>query len=196
LYERVVAGGALQSVQTSLLLNPGEVPYADLVLEYARYYAMTVPYGTQRTLLFGSAPLFAAGLLLDAAANGAAKRQAAAAAATQWRDIHLTRIALTNQRILALVEGTWLVFWHSAMLDVWPDPQHWAWFAAYNGSEPLRLRGPWAPWLSVVVGAIVCGREWLAGHPEFAAFRRPQIVDADATSLSQAPTPRPALPPG
>jgi hypothetical protein len=195
LYEWIVAGGGLRAAPTSLLLNPTEVPYADLALEYARYYSMTVPYGRQRTLLFGSAPLFAAGLLLDAAANSSAKRQAEAAASAQWREIHSTRVVLTDQRILVLVEGTWLEFWHGAMLDIWPDPQHWTWCAAYVGCEPLRLRGPWAPWLCVAVSATVCGRDWVASHAAFAPLRRPRIIHSEAAAPPSRPNPRPELPP-
>src|SRR5262249_30149088 len=75
----------------------------------------------------------------------------------------------------------------------------------FEGVPPLTLRGPWAPWLAVVISASTTGRPWPPGvvfpQPNIQPWPHPPPDAPPGRPATQAAPPqpdalRPALPPG
>jgi hypothetical protein len=82
LYEQLAAGASLVELPPSgMRLNVDEIPYADTILGYSRFYGMDVTYHQNSLLLFGPATFVAAGLAVNAMTNASARRRANAMAA-------------------------------------------------------------------------------------------------------------------
>jgi hypothetical protein len=142
-------------------LNPDEVPYADAVLGYARFYGTAVTYQQSSTLLLGSATFVAAGLAANAIANSASRNRAASQAAAQWRDHANVRTILTNKRLLCDYRGQWLSFWHEGIVEFQGDMAQWLFVLRYQVGDPIMLHGPAAPWFAVSVAHLAYGRRGL-----------------------------------
>lgn len=168
----LAAGNPLTPLQgTTLVLGPGELPYADTALEYARFYAMNVAYNKTTVIGFGSLPFMAATLAGSAIANSVARSRAQAMAAQQWREIQIGRVVLTDRRFLANAGGRWLSFYHEAIVEFLPSAENFALVLSFQDSEPLRLRGPAVPWVSVALGSLLYPVETLFQIPGLAALR-------------------------
>ena len=158
LYARLLGGDELAvTPPTALRLNPDEVPHAETVIGYARFYGTAVQYRQSNSFWFGSATFVAAGMAAEAIGNASARRRAEAAAAAQWRDHAIVRCVLTNHRLLCDYSGSWLSFWHNGVVEFLGDLARWSFVLRYEVGEPLMLHGPGAPWLAVAVARIVYG---------------------------------------
>jgi hypothetical protein len=203
LYQHLQSGGDLAILPPGAVrLNPDEVPYAEAVLSYARFYGTGVTYQQNSTFLVGSATFVAAGLAANAIANSAARNRAAAQAATQWRDHTHVRTILTNKRLLCDYRGQWLSFWHEGIVEFQGDMAQWLFVLRYQVGDPIMLHGPAAPWFAVSVAHLVYGRRGLQ-LPALAALAR-SVAEATADNqriISGGTVPgsdsgsRPALPP-
>jgi hypothetical protein len=172
LYHHLQSGGSLTILPPGAVrLNADEVPYADAVLGYARFYGTTVTYQQNSTFLFGSATFVAAGLAANAIANSSARSRAAAQAATQWRDQAYVRTILTNKRLLCDYRGQWLSFWHEGIAEFQGDMAQWLFVLRYQVGDPIMLHGPAAPWFAVSVAHLVYGPRGLQ-LPALAALAR------------------------
>ncbi|WP_017540123.1 hypothetical protein [Nocardiopsis halophila] len=150
-------------------LEPGEVPHAEVVADYSRFYAMDVAYQQSNGLYFGSPLFVAAGLTAQAIGNASARSRAQAMAAPQWREFQRVTVYVTSRRLLALIDGTrWLSWWHAGNMQVNPVLDQWALVQLFNDTEPLRWQGPAVPWLSVAVSYLAHGPGHLLHHPELA----------------------------
>ncbi|MFE9654878.1 hypothetical protein [Micromonospora sp. NPDC006431] len=179
LYQHLQSGGDLTILPPGAVrLNPDEVPYAEAVLGYARFYGTTVTYQQSSMFLLGSATFVAAGLAANAVANSAAKNRAAAQAATQWRDHAHVRTILTNKRLLCDYRGKWLSFWHEGIVEFQGDMAQWLFVLRYHVGDPIMLHGPAAPWFAVSVAHLVYGRRGLQ-LPALAALAR-SVAEATA----------------
>lgn len=156
--------------------EPGELLFADTPLEYARFYATEVQYNPTTTIGIGSIPFMLATLAGSAISNSIAHNRAMARAAPQWRESHITRIVLTGHRFLANVRGQWLSFYHYAIAEFLPSAENYSLVLNYHDAEPLRLRGPAAPWVSVALGTFL--------YPVETLFHVPGL-----TSLNAMPPP-------
>lgn len=173
LYRRLLAGESLPLPSSNLVLDPDETVHMDSALEYARFYGTDVTYQRQSVVAYGS-PLFVLGALaVNGIGNASARSQAMAMAAPQWREMHFTRVALTDQRFIVQVGMEWLSFWHSGMAHFAPEPRDFTLVTTYSDCEPMRLRGPAAPWVCVALAWLLYGPETLPGLPAFHGFTAP-----------------------
>jgi hypothetical protein len=158
LYEQLAAGASLVELPPSgMRLNVDEIPYADTILGYSRFYGMDVTYHQNSLLLFGPATFVAAGLAVNAMTNASARRRANAMAAAQWRDHAHVRTLLSNRRLLCDYGGQWLSFWHEGVVELRGDVSQWQFVLRYEVGDPLMLHGPAAPWFAVAVAHVVYG---------------------------------------
>ncbi|MGH3739004.1 MAG: hypothetical protein ACRDT6_25915 [Micromonosporaceae bacterium] len=187
LYEHLAAGGELAVLPPSAVrLNQNEVPYADAMIGYARYYGQQVTYQQSSMLLLGSATFVAAGLAANAIGNASARRRAEAQAATQWRDHAQVRAMVSNERILADYNGQWLSFWHNGVVELQGDLSQWVFVLRYEVGDPLMVHGPAAPWFATVIARLVYGQRGL---------QLPALAPL-AQSVQAARAQRPAIGPG
>jgi hypothetical protein len=171
LFHHLVTGGDLQPLPfTTLRLGPDEHVYADCPLEYSRFYGMNVQHQQQSVVAVGSLSFMLGAYAANAAGNAAARRRAEAMSRPQWRDIMITRVVLTSRRFLVSIQGQWLSFWANAVVEFLPDPGAFTLITSYGNGEPLRLRGPAVPWISVAFGRLLYEPEQLARIPAFAGF--------------------------
>lgn len=69
------------------------------------------------------------------------------------------RLAVITSRRLLLGEEYGL----RTVTAVEPDPAHWSVTLCFGGGDQLTLRGPWVPWLTVVICAELYGSPWPPG---------------------------------
>jgi hypothetical protein len=197
LYQHLQGGGDLTILPPGAVrLNPDEVPYADAVLGYARFYGTSVTYQRSSMFLLGSATFVAAGMAANAVANSAARNRAMAQAASQWRDHAQVRTILTNKRLLCDFRGQWLSFWHEGVVEFQGDLAQWLFVLRYQVGDPIMLHGPAAPWFAVSVARLVYGPRGLQ-LPALAALAHSvaQATAHNQRSISADPGGPPALPP-
>lgn len=170
LFQYLSEGNAPRPFPTPLTLDPGEWLYADAPLEYARFYGTTVHYTRRSTIAFGSIPFMIGAYTATAISNAAERSRARAMASPQWREAHTTRVVLTSRRVIANVQGRWLSFHHGDIAEFAPSPIRYALVLAYDGYEPLSLRGPLVPWVSVTLASLLYTPQPLSELPAFAPF--------------------------
>lgn len=197
LYEHLLAGGdPVELPPSALRLNQEEIPYADAVVGYARFYGMNVNYQQSSGFWWGSAAFVAAGMAADAISNSSAKRKAEAMAATQWRDHAHSRAVLTNQRILADFRGSWLSFWHEGVVEFQGDVAQWLIVLRYQVGDPLMMHGPAVPWFAVLIARLVYGPRGLQlpvlAPIAHAVAQRRQLISGEVVDTNGPP----ALPAG
>ncbi|MGC5021332.1 hypothetical protein [Micromonospora sp. DT47] len=161
LYDQVVSGGSLQPIATSVRMGAGESAYADDMMECSRYYALD-GYLHERPASY----LSPTDLIGSAIRNQSSRK----AAEGQWRDTHVTRVVLTNQRLLVSFEGRWLSFWHKTIAEFLPAPVDFCLILTCHDAAPLRLRGPTAASTAVALASLLYSPEQMARIPEFARF--------------------------
>ena len=162
LYEQLATGASLVELPPGeVRLDVAEIPYADTILGYSRFYGMDVTYARSSLLMFGPATFVAAGLAINAMANASARRRAEAMAAAQWRDHAYVRTLLTDRRLLCDYGGQWLSFWHGGVVELSGDVSQWQFVLRYELGEPLMLHGTAAPWFAVAVAHVVYGQRGL-----------------------------------
>jgi hypothetical protein len=154
----------------------GETCHAETEFQYARYYGLDVDVSVTRTVpaprLFGlRSPL---DVIRDARDEAAfrraivrAQREAQEMSAPRWQDDRVVTTLLTEQRILCLVDGEWLSFWHAGVTELRVTLPEWSLVLAFDSGDPLQLRGPDVPWYALAVAYLVKGAPVL-GLPGFA----------------------------
>jgi hypothetical protein len=179
------------------MLRPGEVQHGSLLMECQSFYAMEVEYSTGY-VWGGGLVASAVGLAASAASNAAAKNRAERMAQPQWRHLGSLPVVATNQRLLVMIDQQWSRFELPDLVSLHLDLGQWAMQLHFEGVPPLLMRGPWAPWLTVVISASLYGRPWPPGFiPPAVAPPRP--VDGPrppyGPPASGGPPPQPALEP-
>lgn len=157
LFAHLSRGGAPQPITTSLRLLPHEQAYADLPLSYSRYYGTGVHYTHTHGLFLGRPLFMAVGYAATAISNVWERSRAEREASPQWRDHTLARTVLTNQRVMCLVHGQWLLFDHDAVVEFTADPPRFACYLTFTAVEPLCLTGYAAPFCSVLFSYFLYG---------------------------------------
>jgi len=56
-------------------------------------------------------------------------------------------------------------FHHRAVVELQADVTRYEMIEFFEGTSPLRLRGPWAPWLSLATTWLVYGPEGIDPRP-------------------------------
>lgn len=186
LYRHIASGRPLVPIPSMMVLQQGEVPFGEVVLEYSRFYSMDVQAQQNSGFYFGSTAFVAAGLIGDAVANSNARARAASMSQAQWRFNAPVPVVVTSQRTLTMFEGQWIEFAHEAVLAFYPEPQNYTFVLTFGVTSPLRLTGPWAPWASLMVAVGIYGLERVPTLPAFDVFRQ-QTAQAIAAEAPQRP---------
>lgn len=168
LFRHVVTGGELEPLPSVPMgMRKGEHPYADLPLEYSRFYGMDVTYDQRSVVAFGSAGFVLGALAVNAAGNAIARNRARALAAAQWREHQVARVLLTSERLLVFTRTRPLSFWHGGLSEFLPAPDAFQLLLTYPDCEPVQLKGPGVPWLAVAMARIIYEPEQLMMIPGF-----------------------------
>jgi len=118
-------------------------------LRYYRYSPAEVVYRTGPAVVVGT-PHFLAGYALGSLVQGARlRRKARHLAQPQWRSAPLACTAVTNQRLWCYVNHRWVYFDHAAISGY--DLRDYALTLSFTSTVPLKITGPWAPWIAVAV---------------------------------------------
>ncbi len=171
LFRHMVTGGELEPLaSTPIPPQPGETTYADLPLEYSRFYGTNESY-RQRSLRVSGPPVFiVTALAANVVTNAAARQRAQMRAAPQWREHQVVRTVLSNTRLLVSTSSGWMSFWHRGLVEFLPEPDAFALTLAFSDCEPVMLRGPGVPWLSVAMACQVYPVAELPRMPGFAGM--------------------------
>ena len=152
------------------------VPYAneeffcDVAIGYARYYGMDVTYSQTSGFFYGRPSFVVAGLAATAISNAAQRSAARNMAREQWREHCVSRLVVSNHRLLVRVRGQWLTFDYSTMTAVFPEPASWGLVCQFSGAEPLLLTGDHAPFVAVMTLYRTHGERALREHPGLASL--------------------------
>jgi hypothetical protein len=76
---------------------------------------------------------------------------------------------ITNQRLL--IGG--VEHRLAAVTSIEPDPAGWSVTLRFRLSDPITLRGPWVPWLAVVLSAEIHGTAFPPGYATLQEIRVP-----------------------
>ncbi|MEU7870394.1 hypothetical protein [Dactylosporangium sp. NPDC049140] len=112
-------------------------------------------------------PLFAGtGRAAEAIRDASMHRRAEREAAAQWRSVGVVPCAITSRRLLIRDgERQWQAYPLDTLVSLTPDVQTSALELAFENSASVRLRGPWVPWLTVVISTLQFARPWPPGFP-------------------------------
>jgi hypothetical protein len=165
LIDKVTHGGRADSCPPTIALRPGEIQHGALQIEAQAYYSQTVEYTTGGYGFGGGLLFVGAGMAAGAIRDANVKRRAEMEAMAQWRLIGLVACAVTNQRLLIQVEGQWQSYPLRNLVSLTPELPAWALVLAFEGQPPVRLRGPWVPWLTVVITSLQFNQPWPNGFP-------------------------------
>jgi hypothetical protein len=160
LAELVARGGRPPAIAPTILLRPDEVQHGSLYLDCQTYSSADVRHTSEYPL--NPTLLGAATSALRNARNRSRARQLAKA---QWRGLGHVATVITNQRLLLLIDNQWSTFDLSLLVGMQPDARRWTVLLTFEATPPLLLRGPWAPWLVVVISACRYGTPWPPGTP-------------------------------
>ncbi len=150
------------------------VPYAneeffcDVPIGYARYYGTDVNYSQTSGFFYGRPAFVAAGLAVTALSNAAQRTTARNKARQQWREQCISRLVVSNHRLLVRTRGRWLSFDYASMTAVFPEPTSWGLVCQFSGAEPLLLTGDHAPFVAVMTLYRTHGERALREHPGLA----------------------------
>lgn len=147
---------------SSIMLGQDERQHGQMPFEYLRFFGMDVEYSTNY-LWVGGPLLGAATMAASAIGNSNRKAQAEAMARPQWRAFGTRATIVTNHRLLIMFEGQWVSFYHEHLIQMRPEPREWHVVLMHEGAHALMLRGPWAPWLCVLIYALRYGTPWQPG---------------------------------
>ncbi|MEU6129239.1 hypothetical protein ABZ805_08715 [Saccharopolyspora sp. NPDC047091] len=171
LYRYLGAGGQLGGVTGDPRLAPGEELIFEERYDVGRFRGADVQYTTPGYFAVGS-PAFVLGAMLGNLADRyAARRSAEREAAPQWRFFGPLTCLLTKSSVLFWLDGRWEGDLIAALHDIRPNITFHFVDVCY-GSEPIRLVGPTAPWLSVALLHLKYGVAGLH-HPALRALAGP-----------------------
>ena len=157
-----LAGGAqLPQEASPVQLGPGEVAHARFApVSVSGYFGEDKPYRSGFILVGGPVGLALTGAA-SYARNQAKKAEAQRAAIPKWHALGSADVVVTNQRLLATVNGQTGSMWHAETgpMQLTPGPSGAPGVQFQpSGQPPLRLESPMAPLLFVFVHHLVDGR--------------------------------------
>jgi hypothetical protein len=144
-----------------IVLQSGETGLGEIWAEFSRYMRLEVQYPVRRAMFVMGRPAFMAGAMIAKLAFDAADRRAAARlrtlAAPQWRFMCYPRVILTDQRMIAYVPERHELasFWHGALVGFAPNLTQFSLELAYSDTDPVLLRGPMVPWMTVAFDSCI-----------------------------------------
>ncbi|MFD8416611.1 hypothetical protein ACFV2Q_33525 [Streptomyces sp. NPDC059650] len=185
------SGNPLAPMAPTMVTQPGETQYADIVVGCHAFYGTNVEYSSGYAVQ-GGALFMAFGVLTGELHNARTRRQAQRMAEIQWRWEGEIRVVLTDRRLVGFFGTGAEVYWLEHLLALTPASDGRAVNLTFNGGAPLLFSGAWAPWLCVITAALVHRSPWPPGHP-LPDFAAPAPAPAPAR-LPAAPPARAALP--
>ena len=147
--------------------GPGTHIHYDVPVQYARFYGTTVTYQTNSVVAMGRPSFVFGALAVSAFSNAGARRRAEVMSMPQWREHRTARVLITSEGLMIHNGAQWLRFDYGAMVALYPDPENWAFVCEFSGSEPLMLRGEFAPLAAVISVYATQGVDGVLGHPAF-----------------------------
>jgi hypothetical protein len=143
LVRHVQRGGHPAAVAPTAELQTGEKQYGSFLVDVAAYFSTTVDYSSS---IFASGGLFFTGHSTETQAG--------------WRYGERRAAIVTSQRLLLGVEA----YDFRSLILIQPNPLDWSVNLYFQGAQPIMLRGPWVPWMTVVMCAELYGSPWPPGH--------------------------------
>lgn len=159
--------------QWDVIPQPGEVFFARLNLQYARYYGQDVTYSTRGGFFFGHPAFVVGALAVTAIANSHARSNAQAQAAAQWRELQPSVVWVTNRRLIVHANGGWMTFAYDQMSAVYPEVSALTLVCQFQGTSPMLLAGDDAPIAAIYTVLQTYGPDALAQHPSLRALDSP-----------------------
>lgn len=142
-------------------------------LDYARWLADDVVVTSGGPALVMGSPQFVAGYAFGSLAMRArTRRKARRLAQPQWRQWPMTCAVVTSRRLWCEVPGQgWRHFGYSHVTNARLDGTTLL-LEFTREAEPLRLDGPWAPWIAVAIAHHRFGPEATRALPWLARMHR------------------------
>lgn len=149
-------------------------PHGNEPLSYARLLADDVVVMTSRPRVIVGTPHFLAGYGLGSiVSDRRLARKARSLAQPQWRSMPMSCAVVTSRRLWCEIPGDrWWHFGYDHTTSVTLDGDALV-LGFTEDAAPLRLQGPWAPWIAVAIAHHRFGRQ--------VTFRLPWL-----TSIHQA----------
>ncbi|GAB3981851.1 hypothetical protein [Plantactinospora veratri] len=196
LVEMVNRGNRPRPIRPTIMTRPGESQFAALTVDVSIFHGMDVEYTTGGYGFHGGLLFVAAGMAVGAASDARKRRRAEEQARPQWRFMGRAPAVVTDQRLLVMIDNKWNSLHLGSLVSIHPDLRSWALVMQFEGAPPLMLRGPWVPWLTVLISAVMFGQPFPPGcQPPMAG--RPQVQGPPQQHRAVAPSQAPAaLPPG
>lgn len=140
----VQRGGHPAAVTPTIDLQPAEKEYGSFLADVSAYFSTKVDY---------SSSIFASGGLFFSGGAGTETRAG-------WHPRGRKAVTITSQRLLVAGEA----YDFRSLILVQPNPLDWSVNLYFQGAQPIMLRGPWVPWMTVVMSAELYGSAWPPGH--------------------------------
>lgn len=177
LHADLCAGISPDSVPGAARLDPGEWALRNFFLnDHLTYSRYVTPAGVRvhrpgRTV-FGSAQWVAVQLGASVIRDTLDRRQARKASQPRWTTPELVQMTVSDRRLHVDVSGHRVLFDYAATSRVEPDLRSWSvTLRLTTRTEPLRLIGPWAPWVAVYLAHRVYGTADASRMPALAPLR-------------------------
>jgi hypothetical protein len=148
--------------------NAGEAMYFDLRAHYARFYGTNETYTRSNGFFYGRPAFVLAGVAATAIGNAARRSAASRASQTTWREWQVSRVVVTNQRLVCFANGRALSFYYSGMTAVYPEVDRWTLVCEFGDTEPLLLSGDDSAIVSLMTILFTHGPDAVAQHPSLA----------------------------
>jgi hypothetical protein len=139
----VQRGGHPAAVAPTTELGSGEKQYGSFLVDVSDYFSAKVDYSSS---IFASGGLFFTEYSTEVQDG--------------WRGDRRQAAVVTSQRLML---GETAHDFRSLIL-VQPNPLDWSVNLYFQGAQPIMLRGPWVPWMTVVMCAELYGSPWPPGH--------------------------------
>ncbi|MEV4638045.1 hypothetical protein AB0J80_11895 [Actinoplanes sp. NPDC049548] len=143
----VQRGGHPAPVKPTVALGAGEKQYGAFLANMLAYYSADVDY---------SSGIFASGGFFFTSASSAPR--------SGWRLQGRQAVTLTSQRLVMRGSDGEQAYEFRSLILIQPNPLDWSVNLYFQGAQPMMLRGPWVPWMTVVMSAELYGSPWPPGH--------------------------------
>jgi hypothetical protein len=143
LVRHVQRGGHPVGVTPTIELQPEEKQYGSFLVDVSAYFSTKVDYSSS---IFASGGLFFTEHSRETRAG--------------WRSGTRQAAVVTSQRLLL----DDVAYDFRSLILVQPNPLDWSVNLYFQGAQPIMLRGPWVPWMTVVMCAELYGSPWPPGH--------------------------------
>jgi hypothetical protein len=156
LANRLAEGHGLPRLTTDSL-GVGEAAHVRVNAHAQHFCAAEVEYEEHGLLAFGGFALLAASAAVSAIGNRRRRAGAEAEASPQWRSLGPGGVLATNRRLVIGDPLAGVSIWYRAVRQVVPNLAERQLALHADGHHPIRVIGPWAPYLGVAVAYLVHG---------------------------------------